>query len=198
MTITSTTLGWLAAFAAVFSLASGGVSLWRRRVPGQSGLASARAAIYLSRYAMALEYYGLRRKEIRSNIEALRADLVAVEPGGVEATLRGLGPPRTLAAEVTSGLLRPSFLRGTIAFALAVIASGVLAVMCTEAFLGGFEAFAEPGEQATWSALGFSAGATMGPDGGASTIEFGGISLALAPLVAFVVGSRLWRLARRP
>jgi hypothetical protein len=108
--------------------------------------------------------------------------------------LRRLGPPRTLAAEVTSGLLRPSFLRGSIAFALALVASGLLTMLYAEAFLGGFEPLAEPGEQATWSAVGFTAGATMGADGRASTIEFGGIWVAIAPIVAFVVGARLWRL----
>jgi len=102
--------------------------------------------MYLTRYATALEYYGLRPKEIRVEVDAVRADLAGADPDDVDAMLGGFGPPRTLAAAMTSELLRPSFLRGTIWFGDALVLSMTLTIIGTDAFLGGFEAVAEPGE----------------------------------------------------
>jgi hypothetical protein len=196
VTITSSGIITVAVFGVVFALVYVGVTLWRRRIPGLPSGPSTRAPIYLSRYAMALEYYGLRRREISSHVDALRGDLGAGGAADLDETLRRLGPPRTLAAEVTSGMLRPSFLRGTIWFGVGALVALAMSLLSIEAFLGGFEAVAEPGQQANWSALGFGVEATMGPDGQASSIEFGGASLIVLPLLAFVLGARLWRLLR--
>lgn len=198
MTLTSSSLGAVLAFGVVFGAVFGSVTLWRRRVPGLAFGQSMRAALYLTRYAVALEYYGLRRAEITSHVEALRGDLGAVDAAAIEATLRRLGPPRTLAADVTSGTLRPSFLRGGMWFSVAVLLALSIGILASESFLGGFEAVAEQGEQASWSSLGFGVEATMGSDGQASSIEFGGSGLALIPILAFVLGARLWRFRMRP
>ena len=170
--------------------------LWQRRLPGHPFGNSVRAAIYLTRYATALEYYGLRRKEIRVEVDAIRADLAGADPDDLDAMLGGFGPPRTLAAAMTSELLRPSFLRGTIWFGGALVLSMTVTIIGADAFLGGFEAVAEPGDQASWSFAGFMADATMGSNGRSSTVSFGGLPLLVLPLMAFVVGSRLWRLTR--
>jgi len=152
--------------------------------------------MYLTRYATALEYYGLRRNEIRVEVDAVRADLAGADPNDVDAMLGGFGPLRTLAAAMTSELLRPSFLRGTIWSGGALVLSMTVTIIGADAFLRGFEAVAEPGDQASWSFAGFMADATMGSNGRSSTMTFGGLALLVLPLVAFVAGSRLWRLAR--
>ncbi len=198
MTITSSSIGAALAFGIVFAVVFSGVTLWRRRVPGLAMGTSMRSALYLARYGVALEYYGLRRTEITSHVEALRGDLGAVDASEVDATLRRLGPPRTLAAEVTSGTLRPSLLRGGIWFGIAVLFALATSILATEAFLGGFEAVAEPGDQASWSGLGFDVEAAMGSDGHASSIGFGGFGLVVLPALAFTLGARLWRLRSRP
>jgi hypothetical protein len=198
VTVSSSFIGSVLAFGVVFAVMFSGVTLWRRRVPGLASGQSMRAAIYLTRYAVALEYYGLRRTEITSHVEALRGDLGAVDASDIDATLRRLGPPRTLAAEVTSETLRPSFLRGWMWFGVAVLLVLAVSIVATESFLGGFEAVAEQGDQASWSSLGFDVEATMGSDGQASTIGFGGAGLVLFPILAFIFGARLWRLRSRP
>jgi hypothetical protein len=170
------------------------LTLWRRRVPSLPLGSSLRAAVYLTRYETALGYYGLRGSEIKSHVEALRGDLGVVDATEISVTLHRLGPPRTLAAEVASGTLRPSYLRGAIWFGVAWQVAFAMSVLVTEAFLGGFEAVAQPGTEASWSGIGFDVEATMGPNGHASTIEFGGYGLLLGPSLAFIAGSRLWRL----
>jgi len=170
--------------------------LWQRRLPGHPFGNSVRAAIYLTRYATALEYYGLRRKEIRVEVDAIRADLAGADPDDLDAMLGGFGPPRTLAAAMTSELLRPSFLRGMVWFGGSLVLSMTMMVIGADAFLGGFESVAQPGDQASWSFAGFMADATMGSNGRSSTVSFGGLALLVVPLIAFVVGSRLWRLTR--
>ena len=133
MTITSSSLGALLAFGVIFVVVFGGVTLWRRRIPGLALGPSMHAALYLTRYAVALEYYGLRRTEITSHVEALRGDLGAVDATDIDATFRRLGPPRTLAADVTSGTLRPSFLRGAIWFGIAVLLALAISIVVTDA-----------------------------------------------------------------
>ena len=196
MTITTTGLlvGAIALVAAA-ALYTAAV-LWMRRLPGHPLGNSVRAAAYLTHYATALEYYGLRRKEIRVEVDSVRADLASADAGDVAAMLGGFGPPRTLAANMTSDLARPSFLRGAIWFGGSLLLSLAVMTISADAFLGGFEAVAEPGDQASWSFAGFMADATMGPNGRSSTVSFGGLALLVLPLMAFVVGSRLWRLAR--
>jgi hypothetical protein len=71
-----------------------------------------------------------------------------------------------------------------------------VSILVTEAFLGGFEAVAEQGQQANWSGAGFGAEATMGPDDRASSIGFGGSAIFVLPMLAFVFGGRLWRVVR--
>lgn len=195
MTITSSSIVALFPLGVVIAVVFAGVTLWRRRVHGLALGPSLRSAIYLTRYAVALEYYGLRRREITSHVDALRGDLGAVDADEVDATIGRLGPPRTLAAEVTIDELRPSLLRGTIWFGAAVLLTFAGSILATEAFLGGFEAVAQQGDRASWSGMGFGAEATMGPDGRASSIGFG--SSILLPILAFAVGARLWRLRGR-
>jgi hypothetical protein len=187
----------LFSFSVVFASVYAGVTIWRRRVPGLPTGPSVRAAIYLTRYAAALEYYGLRRAEITSQIDALRGDLGAVDATDIDATLQRLGPPRTLAAEVTDGMLRPSFLRGCIWFGIGILFALSASILATEAFLAGFEGAADQGESAGWSNLGFDVEATMGTDGTASSIGFGGVWLIVLPVLAFIFGARLWRLRGR-
>lgn len=197
MTITTSGLVGVIAFSLAFGAVYAAVTLWRRRIPGLDIGRSLRAALYLSRYAAALEYYGLRRREIIAHIDDLRADLTAIDQPDLDATLNRLGPPRTLAAEMTSGLLRPSLLRGAIWFGVAVVFVLVMSLVTTDAFLSAFEALAGSGERATWSFVGLDIEATMGADGHASSIGFGGPLMIFLPLVAFVLGARLWRLADR-
>ncbi|MCP4968609.1 MAG: hypothetical protein GY926_25685 [bacterium] len=198
MTITSSSITALLTFSVVFAVVFISVTLWRRRVPSLLLGSSLRAAVYLTRYAVALEYYGLRRAEIKSHVEALRGDLGAVDPTDIGATLQRLGPPRTLAAEMTIETLRPSFLRGAVWFGVAVLIALATSIFTTEAFLGGFEAVAQPGEKASWSGIGLDVEATMGSNGHASTIGFGGYGPLVLPVFAFIVGARLWRLRSRP
>ncbi len=178
----------------VFAAAWSALALWRHRIQGAPLAPSMRAAFYLQRYAFALEYYGLSGSDIKSHVEELRADLAAADSADIDATLHRLGPPRTLAAAVTSGVLRPSLLRGSIWFGIAAFSTLAIGFLIFAAFLGGFEAVAEPGDQASWSALGFDFGATMDADGRGSTIEFGIIALVLYPVGAFILGTRPWRL----
>lgn len=198
MTITPSSLAAALTFGVVFALMFICVTLWRRRVPGLPFGSSLRAAVYLTRYAVALEYYGTRRAEITSQVEALRADLGVVDATDIDPTLQRLGPPRTLAAEVSSGTLRPSLLRGMVWFGVAVLVALATSILTTEAFLGGFEAVAQPGDEASWSGVGFDVEATMGSNGRASTVGFGASWPAVVPALAFVVGARLWRLRSRP
>ncbi len=197
MTITPTLIGSVFSFAVVFACVYGGVLLWRRRIPGLATGPSARTALYLSRFAVALEYYGLRPAEITSHVDALRGDLGAVDPAAIDATLKRLGPPRTLAAEMTNGVLRPSLLRGLVWSAIGLLIALAASILATEAFLSGFEAVADPGATASWSSIGFDVEATMGTDGRASSIGFGSYWIIVVPAIAFLFGGRLWRLRRR-
>lgn len=172
-------------------------NVWRRRVPGLGFTESIRTALYLFRYAMALEYYGMRRAEINSYVEALRADLISAPSVEVPGMIRRLGPPRTLAAEVAKGELRPSPLRGVAWLGVVALGTLLLHMLLAEAFLGGFEPLAHPGQHGQWSFLGFSADATMGSGGHANSVAFGGLWLIVAPVIAFVIGSRSWRLLIR-
>lgn len=198
MTITSTSLTSLLVVGVVFALVYGGINLWRRRVPGLSGYDSVRASTYVARYATGLEYYGLRRGEIVEHTDALRADLAAAAQADGGLSLDRLGPPRTLAAGVASHLLRPSWLRGVIWAGVSLLAAMALSILLTEAFLGGFEPLAQPGQTGDWSGLGFSVEATMGDDGKTSALGFGSVWLLVAPLVAFLLGARAWRVLTSP
>ncbi|MFV0307535.1 MAG: hypothetical protein ACK5OX_07315 [Desertimonas sp.] len=197
MTISSDSGPILLVAAVAAAAVAGALTAWRRRIPGLALGPSLRVTGYLARYATALEYYGLRRGEIRALVDALRGDLASVAADGVDDALGRLGPPRTLAAEMASGTMRPSLLRGALWFAAAILVAVVVGIAMTEAFLGGFEPVAQPGDQAGWSGIGFGVDATMGAHGRASDIEFGGWGLMFVPVFAFAVGARLWRLVSR-
>lgn len=197
MTVTSSSLPFLFAASVVFVVVFGSVVLWKRRVPGLTGTLALQAAIYLQRYALALEYYGLRAREIRAQVDEVRADLVASDPAEADALLERLGPPRTLAAGVAGHLLRPSWLRGTIWLGVASAAMLGIAVLVTEAFLGGFEPLANPGDYVSWTGPGLEVDATMGSDGRVSSVGFGGVALLVVPLIAFACGARAWRIRPR-
>lgn len=197
MTISSSSFPFLIAFVVVFAVVASAVQLRRRSVTGLTGRQSLRAAIHLQRYAIALEYYGLRPAEIRAHVDELRADLADAGPEGADGLLERLGPPRTMAAGVAGHLLRPSWLRGCLWLAVALFGTLGAAVLATEAFLGGFEPLAAAGQMGSWGGAVLSVDATMGGDGHASTIGFGGAALLVVPAAAFVVGSRAWRLRSR-
>lgn len=195
MTISGSGIAALLAFAAVFIPANLAVQLLKRRVPGLRGRQQLAAAGYLTRYSVALEYYGLRGREIRARVDELRADLAeAAQRGDAAAALARLGPPRSLAASMAGEQLRPSWLRG-ILWVSVVFAVGIAAhILALEAFLGGFEPLASPGASGAWSIPGLALEATMGEHGRASSIGFSMSGLLLALPVAFLVGSRAWRL----
>jgi hypothetical protein len=73
--VTITLPGLLLVSAAFFlvCIVYGGITVWRRRIPGAPLGTTIRVGVYLSRYAMALEYYGLRKSEIRAHIESCAA-----------------------------------------------------------------------------------------------------------------------------
>jgi hypothetical protein len=192
VTITPSGLAFAVAAATVFAVVSGGIGVWRRRIPGAPLGTTVRVGIYLSRFAAALEYYGLRRREIRTHVDTLRGDLGAVED--LDEAIQRLGPPRTLAAAVTDGMLRPSVLRGILGSALGFMMAMTAGVVITTAFIAGVETVGAPGDAATWSLLGLlDVDVTLGPDGKASTIGFGGVALLVVPILCFLLGARVWR-----
>lgn len=179
----------------VVGLLAGAAAVVRRLSVAGGGL---RLVGYLWRYAAALEYHGMRRPEIEDHVDGLRADFgEAIADGATVDDLEArFGTPRRLAANVAEGLQRPSWMRGGLV-ALAGLALAMVGhIVVVEAFLAGFEATASPGDAAEWSGLGFFAEATMGDDGRASSIGFGGWAMLVLPLLGFVFGSRIWRLRR--
>jgi hypothetical protein len=91
-------------------------------------------------------------------------------------------------------MLRPSFLRGSIGFAVGVVVSLVTSIAITEVFVSGVEAVGEPGDAASWSALGlFDVDVSLGDDGQVSTIGFGGLALLVIPILCALIGGRVWR-----
>ena len=197
MTITTTLLGYLLVSYFVLAAVGVGVSLWRRGVPGIPIGRSLAVAVYLSRVSVALEYYGLRRRERKLVVDDLRSDLGTVEADDIKATIQRLGPPRTLAAELCDGVLRPSLLRGALWFGVATLVGISVAMLVTTSFVAGFEAAAEPGESARWFGLGFDIEATMGTEGRVSGVSFGSLWQVPTSAVAFLVGARLWRIRNR-
>ncbi len=197
MTVTSSTLSSLLVFFVGFGLVTFALRLWKRRIPGVRGRTAVTAATYFLRYAAALEYYGLRAAEIEAHVDALRADLASLDDDELRHALSGLGAPRTLAAAVAGDVRRPTPLRGVVWLGLAALLVMGLAVLLTESFLGGFEPHAPVGAHDSWSMPGMMVEATMGPGGRATMIGFGGWFFVVVPLVAFVIGSRVWRVRDR-
>jgi hypothetical protein len=173
----------------------------KNRVPGLGFRDGVRAAVYLTQYDAALEYHGLRRRELRARVDELRGNLAeSAADGGLQAALARLGPPRALAAEVAGVRKAPSWLRGVLWVAGAVAIGLCTLGMGVSAFLGAMESLAAPGDTATWSGLLVAFEGTLGADGKASSfsVELPFASLGLL-LVTFLVGARVWRLwiARR-
>jgi hypothetical protein len=192
--LTVFSLASLGFFAIVFAGALLGLHL-KNRVPGLGFRDGLRAVVYLTQYDAALEYHGLRRRELRARVNELRADLVeAAADGGVAAAVHRLGPPRVLAADVAGARMVPSWSRGTLWLGAAT-AVGVLAVvMSTSAFLAAVESAVEPGTTATWSTFFITMTATSAPSGPPTfTLELPLVTLALL-LVPFGLGARVWRL----
>ena len=194
MTITSGNLAPFLLFMSFFAIFFLAFSLYRFRVPGAPGRAQVRAMSYLVRYSAALEFYGLYKREIRTRVDEIRADLVeAADRGAIDDTLRGLGSPRSLAASVAGDRLRPSVLRGVIWVGAAFLLGVAVHMLALEAFLGGFEPLAAPGDQGSWSIPGMAVEATMGDDGRAQALGFTMSGLLVLLPIVFVIGARAWR-----
>jgi hypothetical protein len=167
----------------------------KNRVPGLGFRDGLRAVVYLTQYDAALEYHGLRRRELRTRVDELRANLAeSAADGGVAAAIHRLGPPRVLASEVAGARMVPSWSRGALWLA-AAMAVGVFAlVMSTSAFLAVVESAVAPGATATWSTFLMTLTATSAQSGPPTfTLELPFVTLALL-LVPFGLGARVWRL----
>ena len=178
------------------TIAGGLVSLHLRNwVPGLGFRDSVRAVSYLTRYDAALEYHGLRRRELRARVNELRADLAeSAADGGVSAAIHRLGPPRVLAAEVAGVRMVPSWARGTLWLGAAVAVGVLSLVMSTSAFLSAVESAAAPGATATWSTFFLTMTATS-VKGGPPTLTVDlPVATLLLLLVPFGLGARIWRL----
>lgn len=181
-------------FASAFTGGLLGLHL-KNRVPGLGFRDSLRALVYLTQYDAALEYHGLRRRELRARVNELRANLAeSAADGGVVAAIDRLGPPRVLAAEVAGARMVPSWARGMLWLA-AAMAVGVFALLIsTSAFLSAVESAVAPGASATWSTFFLTMTATSvqsGPPTFTLELPLGTLALLLVP---FGLGARVWRL----
>ena len=167
----------------------------KNQVPGLGFPDSLRPVVYLTQYDAALEYHGLRRRELRARVNELRANLAeSAADGGVTAAIQRLGPPRVLAAEVAGARMVPSWMRGTLWLAAAMAVGFFALVMSTSAFLSAVESAVAPGATATWSTFFLTMTATSGQSGPPTfTTELPFVTLALL-LVPFGLGARIWRL----
>ncbi len=180
----------------VVVLGGGALGLYlKNRVPGLGYRDSLRAAVYLTQYDAALEYHGLRRRELRARVAELRADLAeSAADGGAAAAIHRLGPPRVLAAEVAGTRMVPSWSRGTLWVGAAVVVGAFAIAVSTSAFLAAVESAVAPGATATWSTFFLTMTATATKSGAPTfTVELPIVTLALL-LVPFALGARVWRL----
>lgn len=191
---TAFSLATLGFFASAFGGGLLGLYL-KNRVAGIGFRGSLRAAAYLTQYDAALEYHGLRRRELRARVNELRADLAeSAADGGVASAIRRLGPPRVLAAEVAGTRLVPSWLRGTLWLAVAMAVGVLTLAMSVSAFLSAVESGVTPGATATWSTYFLTMRATSVQGGPPIfTLELPFVTLALL-LLPFGLGARVWRL----
>lgn len=187
-------IGLIGLFTAILVGGSLGPHL-KNRVYGLGFRDSLTAMVYLTKYDAALEYHGLRRREVRARVDELRANLAeSAADGGVVAALHRLGPPRVLAADVAGNRVVPSWLRGTQWVAAAVAVGVFTLLMSTSAFLAAVESAVTPGATATWSTFFVTITATSVQSSPASfTVELSFATLALL-LVPFGLGARVWRL----
>ena len=185
----------LAMVVPIFAGAAFGLHV-KNWVPGLGLRDGMPAVVYLTRYEAALEYHGLRRREIRARVDELRANLAeSAADGGVTAALDRLGPPRALAAEVADVRMAPSWMRGVIWLAGALVIGLVALAMSVSALLGAIESLAVADGTATWSTSFVTVTATAGAIGTADSfgVELPFITFALL-LLPFLVGARVWRL----
>ncbi len=170
----------------------------KNRVAGLDLRDNLRAMIYLTRFDAALEYHGLRRRELRARVDELRSNLAeSAADGGVAAAIHRLGPPRVLAAEVAGSRMVPSWSRGTLWVAAAVAIGMFAFAMSMSAFLAAVDSAGAPGATATWSPFFLRMTGTSTSTGGGSatfTLELSPVWLLLLLLVPFALGSRVWRL----
>ena len=168
----------------------------KNRIPGLSFRDNLRAMVYLTQYDAALEYHGLRRRELRTRVDELRANLAeSSADGGTAAAIRRLGPPRVLAAEVAGTRLVPSWSRGVLWLGFAIVIGVCMLVTSASAFSSVVDSALAPGDSATWSPFLWTMTATSVEDGPASfelEIPFTTVLLLTVP---FLVGARAWRLA---
>lgn len=168
----------------------------RNRVPGLGFRDGLRAVVYLTQYDAALEYHGLRRRELRARVDEIRANLAeAAAVDGVAAALARLGTPRALASEVAGVRMAPSWMRGVLWMGAGLAVGLVAIAMSLSAFLGAVDSLAAPGDTATWSSFFVTMTATReaGDEAARFAIELPLVTIALL-LVPFLVGARAWRL----
>lgn len=192
--LTGITLGTLALSVVVVLVGAAlGLHL-KNRVPGFGFRDNLRAMAYVTQYDAALEYHGLRRRELRARVNELRANLAeSSADGGAAAAIERLGPPRKLAAEVAGARLVPSWSRGALWLAAAIMIGLFTLVMSASAFTAGVDSL-ESGSSASWSPLLWTMTATGGQGGPASfelDLPFPTLLLLALP---FLVGARAWRL----
>lgn len=166
----------------------------KNRIPGLGIRDNLRASVYVTQYDAALEYQGLRRRELRARVNELRANLAeSSADGGAAAAIERLGPPRVLAAEVAGTRLVPSWSRGALWVLAAIVFGLVTLLMSANAFTTGVDSSA-PGASATWSPLLWTMTSTSKEGAPASfELEVPFTTLLLLS-VPFLVGARVWRL----
>lgn len=194
----------LASVAMLVSVVAGGLLglHLKNQVPGLGLRDNLRATVYVTQYSGALEYHGLRRRELRARVNELRANLgESAADGGMVAAIHRLGPARVLAAEVAGERMVPSWFRGTLWLIGAVVIAVFALVMSASAFLSAVESAVAPGATATWSTFFVTMTATVVQSGPPDfAVELPLLALALS-VVPFGLGARIWRLwngARRP
>lgn len=196
MTIDSTSLSLTTLIGVLIVVAGAFLGLCLKYRAAALGLRGRlRVMAYLMQYDAALEYHGLRRRELRARVNELRTNLVeSAADGGVAAAIHRLGPPRVLAAEVAGSRMVPSWSRGSVWVAAAVAIGLFGFFMSASAFLSAVESGATTGATATWSPFFLTMSATAVSSGPPTfTVEFPFVMLALL-LVPFALGARVWRL----
>ena len=156
-----------------------------------------RLDLYLLRLDWHLEA-GLRGRDRKSAVRSLREELVA-DPRGLVPALTDLGSPSALAARYADdGPPRPLWSLGVITASAALLTWWTVFLCFTGGMLAAVNDLA-PAEATSTFAL-VQVGAFSGPEGiGISWTS--GVAWLLVPtavvLLAFLLGSRSWRLLRR-
>ena len=169
--------------------------------PADAALSTAdriRLERYLARFAWAMQDYPGReyrriKRELRAEITAAAADV------GMAAALRDLGHPTALAEGYTATLAgrRPRFVAGAVAAGMTVGAIAFLALAYSFGVIDGLAAAG--GGSASIHPLGVATTITSTPNEISIewTVTWQWLALYLgAGALAFILGSRLWRLLR--